>query len=336
MTTILDVAREANVSPSTVSRVLNNSGAISKATVETVYKAVEKLGYEPNVFARNLRKRETHVLMILAPNMTNPYYASIIAGISDFTRELNYSCFICKTDGDSYQIKELLSKVLKHQADGAILLACEKDEKWLNEYRNAFPLVECSEYDPEIEIPHVCIDNFKAANEAVKYLISLGHRKIATISSVNKHISTELRMNGYLDALREAGIEIDDRYIAYSSVDYSYQSGCNETRRLLSQSNPPTALFCISDVLAVAAINTAKEMGFSVPEDFSVIGFDDVEMITMFAPKLTTVSQPCHEIGMIAATLLYRKIMQEGAVPIETILPHKLMIRETTRAPKGA
>lgn len=333
MATILDVAKEADVSPSTVSRALNNSGTISPATVKKVYQAVEKLGYEPNVFARSLRRKETRIILILTPNITNSYYAHIISGISDFSREMSYSSFICSTGNDSYQLKELLEKFSRHQADGAILMSVEKGEKWLRDFSNDFPIIQVSEFDPKIPIPHVCVDNYQAAYDAVTYLISLGHRKIAIISSVNRFISTEMRMKGYLDALKDAGIEVRDSYIAYASADYSYHSGCNETRKLLTLRDRPTAIFSISDIVAFGAVNTAKELGLSIPSEISIIGFDDVEQTTMFTPRITTVAQPCFTIGHRAAELLYRAINQESSIPLETILPYELMVRETTAPP---
>ncbi|MHC1773721.1 MAG: LacI family DNA-binding transcriptional regulator [Flexilinea sp.] len=330
MVTILDVAKEANVSASTVSRVLNNTGTISQNTVDCVYKAVEKLGYEPNVLARSFRKKETRTILILTPNMTNPYYSNIISGISDMSRGMSYSSFICNTTGGTDQVKETLDMLPKHRADGAILLASEKGEKWLKDYADEFPVIQCSEYDPEIPIPHVSIDNYQAAIEAVRLLICLGHKKIGTISSVNNYLSTELRLKGYRDALLEAGIEPSDRYVSYAGKDYNYQSGCKAAETLLSQRDRPTALFCISDVLAIGAINTAKQMGLSIPHDVSVIGFDDVEQTAMFSPKITTVAQPCYTLGQKSAELLCRNLAAGETVPMETILSYKMIVREST------
>lgn len=330
MITILDVAKEANVSASTVSRVLNNSGMISQNTVDCVYKAVEKLGYEPNMLARSFRKKETRTILILTPNMTNPYYSNILSGISDMSRGMSYSSFICNTTGGTDQVKETLDMLPKHRADGAILLASEKGEKWLKEYADEFSIIQCSEYDPEIPIPHVSIDNYKAAIEAVRLLICLGHKKIGTISSVNKYLSTELRLKGYRDALLEAGIEPSDRYISYAGKDYNYQSGCKAAETLLSQKDRPTALFCISDVLAIGAVNTAKQMGLNIPRDISIIGFDDVEQTAMFSPKITTVAQPCYALGQKSAELLCRNLAEGEAVPMETVLPYKMIVREST------
>ncbi len=328
--TIIDVAREANVSPSTVSRVLNNAGTISPATVNSVYKAVEKLGYEPNMLARSFRKKETRTILILTPNMTNPYYSNILSGISDMSREMSYSSFICNTSAGTEQVKETLEMLPKHRADGAILLASEKGETWIRDFSEAYPIVQCSEFDPEIPVPHVSIDNYKAAVEAVRYLIRLGHRKIGTISSVNHYLSTQLRLRGYQDALTEAGIKPETRLIGYASKDYNYASGCAIAEKLLSMQDRPTAIFCISDVLAMGAINTAKKLGLRVPQDISIIGFDDVEQTAMFSPQLTTIAQPCYALGQKSAELLFMKLARGENIPMETVLPYEMVLREST------
>jgi len=337
MITLKDVAKEAGVSTATVSRVINNKGLISSQTVELVYQAVEKLGYEPNVLARNLRMKETSTILILVPNITNPYYAHIISGISDTTRKLGFSSFICNTNGERQQEKEILNMLAKRRADGAILLATELGAEWLRKYSEKYPIVQCSEYDPNIDIPHVTIDNYKAAREVVKYLISLGHRRIGMISSENKYLSTQLRLKGYKDELIAAGVNPLDDYVYYASQDYTFQSGKKGAQVLLSQENRPTALFCISDILAQGAITGANEMGFHVPGDVAVIGFDDVEQTTIYRPNITTVAQPCYEIGQRSAELLYQHIrqMQEGSfdASLQTkavILPHRLIVRDSS------
>jgi len=330
MVTINDVAKEANVSASTVSRVLNNTGTISQPTTNTVIRAVKKLGYEPNVLARNFRKKRTRTILILTPNMTNPFYSNIISGICDLSRDMNYSSFVCNTTDETQQIKKTLDMLYKHKADGAILLASEKGQHWLSEYAEEFPIIQCCEYDPDLDISRVSIDNYHAAVDTVRYLIALGHKKIGMISSVNKYLSTENRLKGYKDALREAGLESTDRYVAFAGKDYNYQSGCRAAEKLLTQSDRPTALFCISDVLAIGAVNTAKIMGMCIPEDISIVGFDDVEQTSMFTPKITTVAQPCYSLGQKATELLCRKLEQNESIPLETILPYRMIIRDST------
>lgn len=337
MVTIVDVAKEANVSPATVSRVINHNHSISKKTAEKVWAAAEKLGYEPNMLARSFRKQETRIILVLVPNITNPYYAHILSGISDTTRALGYSSFICNTQGEEAQELEVLDMLRKRRADGAILLATEEGTSWLREYSGRFPVVQCSEYDPAVPVPHVCIDNYNAARDVVRYLLELGHRRIGTISSENRYVSTQLRLQGYRDELRAAGIEPQDEYVHFASVDYSFKSGRDGAKKLLQLPQPPTALFCISDVLAQGAVTGAGEIGVAVPRQLTVVGFDDVDHTTRYHPYITTMAQPCYEIGQKATELLHKRIkstMKKGSLAqpaqVEHILPHKLIVRESS------
>lgn len=330
MSTMAEVAHEAGVSVATVSRYLNNQEIVSPDTATRVNAAIEKLSYEPNIMARNLRKSESRVILILAPNVTNPYYAHILSGIGDVATKLGYSALICTTEDEVAREKEALDMLKKHRADGAILMASNIDCKWLCEYSDHFPLVQCSEYDPTLDIPHISIDNYKATQEAIEYLLELGHKQIAIISSENDYISTSLRLNAYKDTLQKHGVEINNDFIVYASRDYSFKSGKKTAKTLLSVDPKPTAIFCISDTLALGAITAAKELGLRVPEDITVIGFDDVEFTTMFHPYITTVSQPCYELGEQSAKLLYAQLSQRKDFPRQVFLEHKLIVRESS------
>ena len=335
MATILDVSREAGVSAATVSRVLNGKGQVSRVAARRALDAVEKLQYAPNVSARNLRRNESRIILILAPNVTNPYYTHIIAGIGKYAHQNGYSSFLCNTEGDPKQEEQVLNMLTRHQADGAILLATEQHSGWLAPYAERFALVQCSEYDPDLDIARVSIDNYEAASEAMHYLLALNHTRIGIISSVNKYASTALRMKGYLDSLQKAGIVPKEEYIRRATADYSFKSGFDAARNLLSQERRPTALFCISDMLALGAIASAREMGFRVPEDVTVIGFDDVEQTTMFHPHITTVAQPCFALGEKAAEMLKNQLARTPS-PREVILPHKLIVRESSSPRRNA
>ena len=333
MATMADVAKEAHVSVATVSRLINNQGVVSPETAARVYAAIEKLSYEPNLLARNLRKNESWVILILSPNFTNPYYSHILSGIGDTAAKLGYSALIFNTADERNREREALEMLKKRRADGAILMASEIGCDWLLEYADQYPCVQCSEYDPKVNIPHVSIDNYLATQEAMEYLISLGHKRIATISANNEYISTKLRLKGYRDTLEKHGINPREDYIVRASRDYSFKSGRRKAREILSTTPPPTAIFCISDTLALGAITTAQEMGFRVPEDVTVIGFDDVEYTTMFHPYITTVVQPCYKLGRRSVQLLYSRITQRGDVPRQVILDHQLIIRESSSPP---
>lgn len=330
MVKIADVAREANVSVATVSRVLNKKGSVRPETCERVYKAIEKLSFEPNMSARNLRRNETRVILIVAPNITNPYYAHILAGVGDEARKSGYSALIYNTGGDEEREKNGMDMLKKRRADGAILLASNIDSMWVKEYADKYPIVHCSEYVKGLDIPRVSIDNYKATLEVMEYIISLGHKKIATISSSNSYISTLLRLKGYKDTLERHGIEVRKDYIALAGAEYSFKSGKAAAFKLLQQKDRPTAIFCISDTIALGAITAAKEMGLRVPEDLTVTGFDDVDYTTMFHPYITTVAQPCYDLGRKSFKILHACMNKTNDIEKKVVLPHKFIIRESS------
>ena len=332
MVTIENVAEKAGVSVATVSRVINGSGTVKPATAQRVQEAIEQLRYVPNLSARNLRRNESRVILTLTPNFTNPYYVHILAGIVDTAHTLGYAMLHCTSTGIQGGEMSFLSMLSARRADGAIILGCNGDYDWLPEYAAKYPIVQCCEYIPGLGLPSVSIDNYSAARDSVEYLLSLGHMRIATISSVNNYISTAARMSGYRDALKAAGIEPPEEYIARSSADYSFQSGIEETKRLLALPAPPTAIFCISDILALSAIAAAEELGKKVPDDLTVVGFDDVDYTTMFHPYLTTIAQPCYELGRESMKLVADMIHSGSLSGEEIFLPHRLMKRESAAA----
>ena len=331
MVKIEDVARAAGVSVATVSRVLNESGGVLPQTRERVKSAVEELQYEPNLLARNLRKNESRIILILAPNFSNPYYSNVLSGICDVSRNLGYSTLIYNTY-DSNALNEALVTSLfqKNRADGMITLAVNSDDRWLAKYAGKYPLVQCSEYVEDAQIAHISVDNRKAAKESVSHLIAQGHRRIGLVTSANRYLSSMNRMRGYLDALEEAGIQRDDSLIAYASADYSFASGKQAARDLLALPEPPSAIFCVSDILALGIIAAAGKLGLQVPWDLSVMGFDDVDYTTMFHPYLSTVAVPCYELGRGSMMLLYDHITQKRDAAMEQYLPHQIVLRETT------
>ena len=331
MVKIEDVARAAGVSVATVSRVLNEQGGVLPETQERVRRAVEELHYEPNLSARNLRKNESRIILILAPNFSNPYYSNVLAGICDVSRNLGYSTLIYNTyDSNALDESLVTSLFQKNRADGMITLAVNRDDRWLTQFAGKFPLVQCSEYVEDADIAHISVDNRLAARESVMHLTAQGHRKIGIVTSANRYLSSTNRLRGYLDALDEAGIVKEDQLIAYASADYSFASGKQAARELLSLPEPPSAIFCVSDILALGVIAAAGKMGLQVPWDLSVTGFDDVDYTTMFHPYLTTVSVPCYDLGRRSMQMLYDLIVQKPDAERDVYLPHQIVLRETT------
>ena len=333
MVTIEQVARHAHVSVATVSRVLNDSPTVRPATAERVRTAIQELHYIPNQSARNLRRNESRVLLALAPNFSNPYYSRILTGIGDMAREREYSVLICNTAGSDENERHFLRMLERHRADGAILLGCHKDSLWLTELTERFPIIQCCEYVPELEVPSVSIDNYAAACDMVRYLHGLGHRRIAMIGADNLHISSQLRREGYRDALRAVGCPIPPGYYEESDAEYTFASGRIAAQKLLASEPRPTAIFCISDILALSAIAAAQEMGLSVPADLTVTGFDDVDYTTMFHPYLTTVAQPCYEMGRQSTAAALALLQGQGEDSGRQFLPHRLVERESAAPP---
>jgi DNA-binding LacI/PurR family transcriptional regulator len=329
MTTISDVATHAGVSIATVSRVLSGYHRISSPTRDKVLLSVSELNYRPNRAARNLRRNQTGVILILTPNMTNPYYASILTGIGDTATALGSAAFICNTLDDPDRSIAALDRLREHQADGAILLSVDAQATWISDYAADFPLVQCSEFLPGRPITHVSIDNKAASHDMMQHLLRLGHTRIAHLSADNSYQSTSDRLCGYREALTAAGIEARPEYVAYGSADYSFASGKAATQALLALPEPPTAIFCISDTLAMGAVVAAQEAGLKVPEDISITGFDDVAVNEVIRPKLTTLAQPCYALGVASASALFA-LMNGETTSLEHVLDHQLVVRASS------
>jgi len=330
MATISDVAREARVSVATISRVLNKNPRVSPETEKRVLEAIERLHYEPNVLARNFRRSESRVILVLCPNFINPYYANVVTGIADSARQHGYSAMFCTTQGDRQREKDFLDMLKGKRADGAILLATENPAKFIAHLAEQHPLVQCSEYYPNSDIPHVRIDNHKAARHATRYLTGLGHRRIGLVTSTDAYSSISNRNQGYRDELARVGIPFDPELVQYAGEGYHFQNGVKAVNNLLALAKRPTAVLCVSDILALGAVRGAVDSGFTVPDDLAVIGFDDVEYATMFKPHITTIRIPCYDMGASAMELLWNLMNGMNATRREQLLDFELVVRDST------
>ncbi len=333
--TIEDVAREAMVSVATVSRVVNESGRVSEATARRVRQAIDKLGYVPNPSARNLRRGESKVVLIMVPNFTNPYYSHILSGICDAAQFLGYSAFI-SSDKDANQEKIFTSMMEGRRADGTIFLTCCYDDAWLGKYVDRYPIVQCAEAVDNVPLPYVSIDNYGAMCELVRHVRQLGHEKIAYVNIENRFLSTRQRKQGYCDSVSggPSGRPVRSEYVV-GTEDYSYESGIAAAERLLSLQDRPTAILCGSDMLALGVVSKARELGLSVPGELSVTGFDDVDYAKMFHPYITTVAQPCYELGWTSMQKLKDCIEKAENDNVHIVMPHKLKLRESTAGPEN-
>jgi len=329
--TIKDVARKAGVSVATISRVLNNSAVVSPETAEKVNEAIKELNYKPNFLGRNLRKRETNVILALVPSTEQTYYSQILHGMQVEALNHGYDVFMSTTNSYRPHEERLLGMLKNRTVDAAVLLGTVLDDATLKELENQYCIALCCEPREGSEALTVMIDNEKAAYDAVKYLISIGHTRIGMVSTEVRAPSSMEREAGYIRALKESGIKFDEKYIFRDSYDYT--SGMKAAEYFNRMENSPTAVFAVSDFLAAGVIKKGTELGLNIGREFSVIGFDNISMTEMYTPSITTVEQPCFEIGKTVARLVIENISgheNKGRI----FLDHRLVFRQSTESVK--
>ena len=328
MSTIKQVAERANVSVATVSRVINNNTNVKEATRQAVEKAISELNYSPNLSGRILRRNETKNILVLLPTISNPFYSKAVAGIRHAADKLGYLIMICNTEGDESKENEFFNLLKYKQADGAIIISLEMAISQLEEIGRHYPVVQCFEHHSK-GISFVSIDNKKAAADAVDYLISIGHREIALIGCDTAYPSARQREEGYIKALKKAHITPDETLIIRGN--YGFKSGYACAEKLMLRDKLPTAIFAISDMQAIGAIKAMRDHDIRVPEEISVVGFDDISFAAMYNPGLTTVSQPAYMVGEEAVSILIDRIKGEDYTPKQILFEHDLVIRDSTR-----
>ena len=329
--TIKDVAKAAGVSVATVSRVLNNSAVVSDAAAEQVNNAIKELGYSPNFLGRNLRKCETNVILGIVPSVEQSYYSPVIHGMQDMAAERGYDILITTSYSDIPTEMRLLNMVFNRTVDAAVLLGTHIEAEVLNDLVKRYNIALCCEKVDGANVLSVIADNVTSGKKAVEYLISKGHRRIGMISTLSRAPSSVDREKGFRKALEENGIAFDDSLIFKG--DYGYEYGGEGFKQLMSLDEPPTAIFCISDLLAVGAIREATAQGYTVGQggenDISIMGFDNILLSGMFMPGVTTVSQPCYDIGKIVIDRLISNISEHKHFNEQIILDCDIVERDS-------
>jgi LacI family transcriptional regulator, repressor for deo operon, udp, cdd, tsx, nupC, and nupG len=327
MANIQQVAKQAGVSVATVSRVLNRQNTVSAKTKMRVEEAIKKLNYEPSLLGRNLRTSESRLLLILIPTISNPFYLEIIKGIEQVAISQNYNILLCETDSNPKKENIYFDLVRKKMADGIISMDPAVNVETLKKLAENYAIIQCSEYEECTGIPYVTIDNEEASYRAVKHLIQIGHKKIALMNSDEKYLFARQRKMGYKRALEENGITLKNEYII-PTQRLGFENGQQAMKKILNLQDRPTALFAVSDLLAIGALKEINAAGLHVPNDIAVVGFDKIDFSNMTNPTLTTIAQPMKRMGSVAARMLIEKIKGEEVESI--ILDHELVIREST------
>ncbi|MCL2633832.1 MAG: LacI family DNA-binding transcriptional regulator [Oscillospiraceae bacterium] len=329
--TIKDVARTANVSVATVSRVLNKKTNVSEDAVNAVNAAVEELGYNPNYLGRDLRKSETRRILAIVSSMGHSFYSDVLIGMERAARANDYDVLVVTNNDDPVHEMHLLGMLFSRSVDGAVLLAPKLDAKVLSGLAENYNIAVCLERLDNCKALTVTIDNVRAGRDAVSYLIRKGHKRIGLISTEIRSQSSVDREQGYINALKENGIPVESEYIYYGG--YDHESGVKGSAYFLGLKFPPTAVFCISDTVAIGAMSAAMACGVKVGKEMMFFGFDNITFSRVFKPHLSTVEQPCILQGKTVVEKLVRNIKTEDPLERDNglyMLPHSLILREST------
>ncbi|HBL77636.1 MAG: LacI family transcriptional regulator [Bacteroidetes bacterium GWF2_42_66] len=334
-TTITEIARELNISPSTVSRSLNNHPAISAKTREAVIELARKLNYQPNLLALNLLRNRTNMIGVIVPEITSYFFSSVISGIQDLLNPLGVNMIIGQSNESYEEEKSIIRTFTSIRVDGFLISPSSETKnfdhlKILTE--SNIPLVIFDRDCEGIEVDKVFVDEYKGAFQAVEYLISTGCRRIAHIAGPPMLSTVKHRLSAYKEALKLHGLPVRDEYIV-ESVGFAPEHGIDPTKKLLALPNPPDAIFTINDGVAIGAMYVIKEAGIIIPDEISVIGFDDDPHSCYFMPSLSTVWQPTYELGMLSARILMKRVESNNdlsKIRVEKLFP-ELIIRGSSK-----
>jgi LacI family transcriptional regulator len=331
MPTIRDVARRAGVAPITVSRVINNSGYVSAETRRRVEDAIVELKYVPNALAQGLRFNRTNVIALAVSDITNPFWTTVARGTEDAASEENFSVILCNTDENVIKQDKYVRLLLQRQVDGFLLVPSQNTTESVTLIQNQkVPLVIMDRQVSGVTVDVVRGDSEGGAYDLTCYLIGLGHHRIAVLSGPKTASTSTQRVAGYKRAFAEAGLKVDSKLVSYGK--FHQDSGYERTREILALSQRPTALFAANNFIAIGVMKALFEVSLRVPEDMSVVSFDDLPLGLLVQPFLTVVAQPAYDMGYRATKLLLKRIAcPDETPPEEIVLPTQLLVRQSCR-----
>lgn len=327
MPTIKDVAKKAGVAVSTASYALNGKGKVSASTLERVRKAALELNYQKNGFASDLKSTRTNTIALILSDLSGPYYSELIKGVQEVTTSNGYGLIACSSIGGE---ESTANKFLREKrVDGAVVLAHNIDDDLLNLSANQdFPIVVLDRNLANDNIIHVEVNNEDGAMKATEHLIERGHNTIAFVAGPNDSHDSNLRFNGYMKALEKNNLTYYSRFKV--TGDFTRDGGYRATRMLIAQQTLPEAIFYANDEMAIGGLQALKEKAIKVPEDISIIGYDDIQLAEYAYPPLTTIRQPKYEIGALSAHMIFQMLSGEE-VEKEYMLETELILRESVK-----
>jgi LacI family repressor for deo operon, udp, cdd, tsx, nupC, and nupG len=326
MTNIRKVAETAGVSTATVSRAFAHPEQVSEATLDKVMKAAKKANYRPNLLARSFRSARAYSIVVLVPNIANPFFSRVIRGIEEVAQENGYAVLLGDTRDERAREAEYVELVRTRRADGIIQLSHELPDG------ADVPLVNACECKCPGQVPSVRIDNRRAAATICNYLVSIGHRRIGVVRGPAASPLTRERLKGYRDALAGGGIGYDKTLV--HDGNFSLAAGLKSAQTFARLGERPTAVFCMNDEMAIGLVHGLRNLGIEVPAQISVAGFDDIEFARFASPPLTTIAQPAEEIGRTAMSVLYGLLQGIEPERNDYVLATEFVVRNSTAPPR--
>ncbi|MGO4927817.1 LacI family DNA-binding transcriptional regulator [Fundicoccus sp. Sow4_F4] len=329
-TTIKDIAKQANVSIATVSRVINQLGGYSQEVEENVLKIAKELNYHKNENAISLVKNVSNIIGIIMPTVDSFYYSNIVNGIEDAAKKHGYSVILMHAGVEGENFKSCLNLMAERRVDGIVAFSIFVEQEGVALVKSLnIPIVLLSTEAVEDSIPYIKVDDYSAAFEATDYLVRNGHQRIglAGVSPIDP-IAGIPRINGYRDALKQNGIPIEEELIYFG--DYNFTSGKKAMEYYIQNDIALTAIFCVSDETALGVISECNKQNIIVPEDLSVIGYDNSKISSMVTPTITTISQPFYEMGNLGCESLILSILKKKEI-LSEIVPFTLVERNSVK-----
>lgn len=333
--TIYDIAKLANVSVATVSRVINSTAPVKDSTRKKIEALIQQYQFQPNAMARSLLKKETGIIGIIVPDLTNPFYTEVLAGAEQEALTTGHTFLLTNSVGDYQKESQYLSIMREKRVDGMIFLGGrinlkigdEELDQELIQHASTIPTVLVNGTVKGNALTRVATDEYTGTCMAVQHLIECGHKQIGFLGGELHMSTTSTKLRAFKKTMREAGLEVREEWILTDS--FSIYSGRKQMEKLLQLADKPTAVMCVNDFVAIGAIKTAVDHELTIPDDMSIIGFDDIPLSHHFIPEITTVSQEANELGRTAIQVL-QKLMNQEKVKKHTVIDPKLIVRKSS------
>ncbi|MCW9716912.1 substrate-binding domain-containing protein [Avibacterium sp. 21-599] len=327
MATMKDIARIAQVSTSTVSHVINNTGYVSEAMRARVMNVVESLNYRPSALARSLKVKQTNTLGMLVSATNNPFFAEVVSGVEQYCNQHQYNLIISSIDGAENRLEQNIQTLIQKQVDGLLLMYSDSQYADLKQLNISLPVVVMDWWPTALNADKIYENSELGAYLATQYLIQQGHREIAIITGNLQKSLAQNRLQGYKKALQEAQLPLNPEWIIESHFDF--EGGVIGMKKLLQAKKRPSAVFACSDTIAVGVYQVAWQQGLNIPQDLSVIGYDDIMLAQYLSPPLSTIHQPKAELGKLAVETLLKRIKTPEKPYQSLLLGPKLVVRES-------